>query len=70
MSTGVLARIAAFMRPGPLPRLVTDGLVACPLSNHDVEIDRCFPCSYFEGVSEDKDGATWLRCRGTPTSAW
>lgn len=57
------------MRPGPLPRLVTDGRVSCPLSNYDVEIDRCFSCTHFKGVAEGGE-AMWLRCRATRTSSW
>jgi hypothetical protein len=45
--------------------LVTAGRVACPYSRGDVDVDLCYACPSFEGLSENTAEGTWLRCRAT-----
>jgi hypothetical protein len=61
------------VRPRHLDSLVTAGRVSCPYSRGDVDVDVCFACASFEGMSEGNAAGKWLRCRGTrsrPTYGW
>lgn len=66
--TMTLARFISALRAGSVTLIPEEGRVACPRSTHDVDVDWCFTCPSFAGLTEDGTGNQQLRCRPVPRS--
>jgi len=61
--TRTLTRFISALRADSVSLLADEGRVACLRSTHDVDVDWCFTCSSFEGLTEDGNGNILVRCR-------